>query len=184
MHRYTISLLLFACAVLVTPRAIAQEPLHRAELERLVRVFGAIEMFQARAISYLRVAKRPPNHDTAKTYTFMERVVAAKQEELLPAFVKAFSIVSSEEATQIAEALETPMGRKLIRMSIDVHLTYSGDIMAARDANPLSPEERVQFNELGATAGWRIYERLSKDPSFPERIAQAVLSLPMFLDLQ
>lgn len=56
-----------------------------------------------------------------KTYVFMERVATAKQEELLAGLVEAFfTALSSQEATQVAEALETPMGRKLISMSIDM----------------------------------------------------------------
>jgi hypothetical protein len=184
MHRH---LCLFALIVLValTASASAQEPPQRPEVERFVRAFGAMEMFQARAAAYLKVAKAPTSPDAEKTRIFMERVVAAKPVDLLPAFVEAFSTaLSPSEATEMAEALETPIGRKIIRISIEAYRVYGGDIIAARDANPLSSEERNQLNELGATPGWKTYRRISEDATTTRRIPGAILGLPLFSDLR
>lgn len=59
---------------------------------------------------------------------------------------------------------------------------HNCNVIAARDANPVSPEELRQFNALGNTPGWKVYERISNDPSFARHITSILLSLPMFSD--
>ncbi|MCR8959780.1 hypothetical protein M0765_019155 [Variovorax sp. S2] len=166
--------------------AFAEDPTPRPEIERFVHAFGAVERFQARAAAYLKVAKRPPaSVEAEQTHLFMERVAAAKPEELLPAFVDVLSAeLSPTEATEMAEAFETPMGHKIIYMSADSQRLYGGDILAARDANPLSIEERKQLRELNAMPGWKTYLQWMKNNSFSARLPQALLALPLLSDLR
>ena len=84
----------------------------------------------------------------------------------------------------MAEAFEAPMGHKIIYMSADSQRLYGGDILAARDANPLSIEERKQLRELNAMPGWKTYLQWMKNNSFSARLPQALLALPLLSDLR
>jgi hypothetical protein len=173
--------LVFAAATFAT----AAEPSPQRDLERLVRAFGAIEMFQARASNYLKVARQAGTEDADKTRRFMERVANANPDDLMPAFVQSFgATLSPSEVTDMTVALETPIGRKLIRVSIEVFQLYAGDVIAARDANPLSAEERKQLKDLGDMPGWQIYRRTSQDTSLVRSFPVAVMALPLFSDLR
>lgn len=185
MHRYAVAVVLSWFAFFMGSHAFAKDAVPRPEVERLVRAFRSVEILQARASSYLVVASKPIDPESLKTYVFMERLVSAKPEDLFSAFVQGFSgFVSAQEAVQIAQALETPVGRKIIAMSVDIYRLYNGDVIAARDANPLSPDERKELDALGATPGWKAYQRLAQDAAFATHLTSAVLALPMFSDLR
>ena len=182
MKRY-ISLLGFAVFLFSSVPAFAEDRVPRPEIERFAHAFGFVERFQARATAYLKVAKRPPaSPEAEKTYLFMERIAAARSEELLPAFIDALGEeLSPTEATEMAEAFETPIGHKIINMSAESQRLYGGDVIAARDANPLSSEEHKQFRELEAMPGWKRYVQWARgSKSFSTRFMQALLTLPSF----
>lgn len=185
MWRHLLSAVLSVSLLFWSATAASAEAAPRPEIERVVRAFGAVELLQARFALHLKASKSPMNEDARKLQAFARRVVDAQPSDLSAPFMQAFSSqLSTREATEMADALESPMGAKIIRMSIDAFRYHGGDIIAAKNANPFSTEEKRQVLELGEMPGWKVYERLVQDNRFAGAMMDKLLALPMFDDLR
>ena len=173
----------FVIALLATP-AIAQDSSAHPEVERFVRAVRMVDMFKVRASNYLRLTKSPTTEEAKAIRAFMNRVLILPHEDLMPAMVGVLSKISPADALLAAEALETPIGRKIIEVTLKASEFYEGDMAAARDSNPFSEEERSAATKLGSSPGWHAYVRITEVKIPDIQFAESFLALPQFADLR